>query len=344
MSEFAAAGQRFAILDHSPIGQMVLRDDLVVVFWNRCLESWTGVPRSELLGKSILDNYPHLGNAKYSGRLASLLKGGPPIIFSSQLHRYIIPAPLPGGKLRFQYTVVTTIPAFVPETHYAMFAIQDVTCLTEAIENHRKAHDWLMAEMEERRKTEEELVKSTEELTRLNRVLHESSMRDGLTGLYNHRYFFQVLNRDFSLARRNDNNYACLLLDLDYFKSINDSFGHPFGDEVLKGVAEIMQDRVRETDLVARYGGEEFAVLLPGTDLAGATLLAEDIRTKIAERVFRHGTDLVRVTVSIGVGSLREHGPESSLDLLTLTDKALYQAKTHGRNSVFVASVAPLEL
>lgn len=339
MSEFATAGQRFAILDHSPIGQMVLREDLVVVFWNRCLESWTGVPRSELLGKSILDYYPHLGNAKYSDRLASLLKGGPPIIFSSQLHRYIIPAPLPGGKFRFQYTVVTTIPAFVPDTHYAMFAIQDVTSLTEAIENHRKAHDWLLAEMGERRKTEAQLVKSTEELTRLNQILHESSIRDGLTGLYNHRYFFQILNRDFNLARRNDNNYACLLLDLDYFKKINDDYGHPFGDKVLKEVAAVMQERVRETDLVARYGGEEFAVLLPDTALSGATLLAEDIRTKIAERIFHHGADLVRVTVSIGVGSLREHGPETAHDLLTLTDKALYQAKTVGRNSVVVATI-----
>jgi diguanylate cyclase (GGDEF)-like protein/PAS domain S-box-containing protein len=341
MSEFVTASQRFAILDHAPIGQMVLRDDFVVVFWNRCLESWTGIPRAQLLGKSILDRYPHLGDAKYSDRLASLLKGGPPIIFSSQLHRHIIPASLPGGKSRFQYTVVTAIPAFVPDTHYAMFAIQDVTSLTEAIENHRKAHDCLLAEMEERRKTEAELVKTTEELTRLNQILHESSVRDGLTGLYNHRYFFQVLNRDFNLARRNESNYACLLLDLDYFKLINDSFGHPFGDEVLKGVAEVLLERIRETDLVARYGGEEFAVLLPDTDLAGATLLAEDIRAQIAERVFQHGADLVGVTVSIGVGSLREHSPESAHDLLTLTDQALYKAKTTGRNSVFVATIAP---
>jgi diguanylate cyclase (GGDEF)-like protein len=321
---------------------MVLRDDLVVVFWNRCLESWTGVPRAQLLGKSILDRYPHLGDAKYSLRLASLLKGGPPIVFSSQLHRHIIPAPLPGGKSRFQYTVVTAIPAFVPATHYAMFAIQDVTSLTEAIENHRQAHDCLLAEMAERRKTEAELVKTTEELTRLNQILHESSVRDGLTGLYNHRHFFEVLNRDFNLARRNGSDYTCLLLDLDHFKQINDSYGHPFGDEVLKGVAEVMRERIRETDLVARYGGEEFAILLPDTDLAGATLLAEDIRTKIAEQVFHHGADLVRVTVSIGVGSLREHGPETTHDLLTLTDKALYQAKTLGRISVVVATSAPV--
>lgn len=342
MNELETAVHRFAILDHSPIGQMVLREDMVVVFWNRCLESWTGVTRDQLLGKSILDHYPHLSDPKYAGRLTSLLNGGPPIIFSSQLHRHIIQAPLPGGKSRFQYTVVTAIPAFVPDTHYAMFAIQDVTSLTEAIENHRKAHDWLMAEMEERRKTEAELMKTTEELTRLNRILHESSIRDGLTGLFNHRYFFQVLNRDFTLARRNKSDYACLLLDLDHFKRINDTFGHPFGDEVLKGVAEVMLERVRGTDLVARYGGEEFAVLLPGADLEGATLLAETIRAKIAERVFIYGTDAVRVTVSIGVGSLHAHVPDSSQDLLAITDKALYRAKSAGRNAVFTAASSPV--
>lgn len=332
------AAERFALLDHSPIGHFVLNRDFTVLFWNKCLEAWTGIPRGQIVGESISARFPHLAEEKYVSRIKSTFGGGPPTIFSSQLHKQIIPAPLPGGKLRFQYTVVTALPEPADNSYHALFSIQDVTSLTEAIDNNRVVLQKALAEMEERRKVEAELVKYTEELKRLNRALKERSIRDGLTGLFNHRYFYYVLRRDFLLSNRNREDLACLLLDLDHFKEINDNHGHPFGDKVLKNVAARIGRIVRETDVVSRYGGEEFAILLPGTDLAGALVAAEKIRSRIGNRPFGHDALDIRVTVSIGIATCKEHRPPKPEDLLAFADKALYAAKAGGRNCVVAYS------
>ena len=346
------AETRFALLDHSPIGHFVLRSDFTILFWNRCLETWTGISRNQLLGQNIAHRFPHLGEEKYVHRIRSMFAGGPPTIFSSQLHRHIIPAPLPGGKFRFQYTVVTSVPdpdttcrdhgCHEPEVcndHggqgcYALFSIQDVTSLTEAIENNRAAYQKVQEEMLERRKAEAKLVKYTKELKTLNGALRERSIRDGLTGLFNHRHFYFVLRRDFLLSSRNHADLSCLLLDLDHFKEINDTHGHQFGDKVLKGVADRIMKGVRETDVVSRYGGEEFAILLPGTNIEGAQVIAEKVRTRIQNKPFLSNSVAVQVTVSIGVASCNRHHPPQPEDLLAFADKALYDAKRFGRNCI----------
>ena len=332
MEYIEKAAERFSILDHAPIGQFILRQDLVVLFWNRCLEAWTGIARETIVGSNILEHFPHLGTGRYAHRITEIFKGGPPTVFSSQLHKHIIPAGLPGGKFRFQYTVVTSIP--VPEggAFDAMFAIQDVTSLTEAIENHRLALNRAMAETEERRKAEAELATYAEELERLNRILEERSIRDGLTGLFNHRHFYQVFHRDFLLAERTGADIACILLDLDHFKRVNDTYGHPCGDHILKEAASLVQGVVRKTDLVARYGGEEFVILLPNTHLAGALVTAEHIRSKIEHHAFFHGSTAIRITASMGVAARRPHQALTAEELLACADQALYRAKAEGRN------------
>jgi diguanylate cyclase (GGDEF)-like protein/PAS domain S-box-containing protein len=326
-----------ALLDHSPIGHFVVRRDFMVVFWNRCLETWTGIPRGEIVGQSIVDWFPHLGEKKYATRIRSMFAGGPPTIFSSQLHKFLIPAPLPGGKFRIQYSVVTAIPD-PEEGYYALFSIQDVTSLTEAIEDHQFALQKVTEEMDERKKVEAKLVRYTEELKRLNTVLKERSIRDGLTGLFNHRYFYYFLRREFMLSTRSGTDLACLLLDLDNFKKLNDSYGHQFGDTVLKTVADRIGKTLRETDVVSRYGGEEFAILLPGTDLEGGVVIAEKIRARIENQAFPHTNLSVGVTVSIGVATGMAHNPAKPQDLLAFADNALYRAKAAGRNCVIVYS------
>ena len=182
----------------------------------------------------------------------------------------------------------------------------------------------------------QEIAEKATELERVNRVLQEQAIKDELTGLYNYRYFNKVLQRDFAMAVRGKSDYGCMLIDLDHFKEVNDSHGHPFGDLVLRGVGRILLEECRDTDVVARYGGEEFMVLLPDTDLDGSKIIAERIRARLESHVHVEGEHKRRVTASIGVASFLAHAPQSPQDLLAYADKALYQAKAEQRNRVVV--------
>ncbi|MBC7963277.1 MAG: diguanylate cyclase [Steroidobacteraceae bacterium] len=162
------------------------------------------------------------------------------------------------------------------------------------------------------------------------RALHEASISDELTGLRNRRFLMSRFNEEFERARRHNTPLGFLMMDLDHFKKINDSFGHPFGDLVLKGVAGIISGAMREYDVAARYGGEEFAVLVPETKRQDLVALAERIREQLENQDISDANSTVRVTVSIGVTSLDDNDtPET---LLKRADNALYQAKNEGRN------------
>lgn len=156
---------------------------------------------------------------------------------------------------------------------------------------------------------------------------------DGLTGLANRRVFFERLEAEILRSRRYEHGLALLLLDVDHFKKINDRFGHPAGDEVLRRVARTLAGLARETDLVARYGGEEFAVLLPSTDEAGGRHVAERARSGVAELVITWEEHPVAVRVSVGVTALE--GEEDTAEaLVARADQALYAAKQAGRDRV----------
>jgi two-component system, cell cycle response regulator len=171
--------------------------------------------------------------------------------------------------------------------------------------------------------------------------LQKLSVLDGLTLLHNHRYFQERLREEFRVAQRYDDALSLILVDLDHFKEINDRFGHPVGDDVLRKVARTLQQCVRETDIVARYGGEEFAVLLPRTPLTGAITVAERIWKDLGEQpVGSDGT--LRVTASLGLSGF-PHRTVLSADQLVLTaDEALYRAKREGRNRVCLHSQVPV--
>jgi diguanylate cyclase (GGDEF)-like protein len=173
-----------------------------------------------------------------------------------------------------------------------------------------------------------------QELNLLNKTLREQTSRDSLTGLYNHLYFQEMLRHEFLLAQRYKTELSCMMLDLDFFKDVNDTCGHPFGDLVLKVTAGHILREARNTDTVARYGGEEFAILLPNTDLEGATIIAERIRLRAQEHIHRSEGIAIRVTISIGLASNRAHSPQRPEELLAFADRALYQAKKAGRNRV----------
>jgi diguanylate cyclase (GGDEF)-like protein len=172
---------------------------------------------------------------------------------------------------------------------------------------------------------------------RLLRQLYESSTRDALTGAYNRRHFNDRLSAELAYALRHDANVALILIDIDHFKQINDTWGHPAGDAVLKRVAHNLQLRLRTEDLFARYGGEEFGVLLRGVHLAGATRLAERLRTTVAAVPTVWRGKPIPVTVSAGCATLRCGAPRSESGLLDTADRRLYLAKKRGRNRVISA-------
>ena len=165
----------------------------------------------------------------------------------------------------------------------------------------------------------------------------EEARRDGLTGLFNRRYFVDRMAQELKRAQRSGNSLTLLMLDIDYFKRINDTHGHLAGDACLRVLAKTLTERVRRAgDFVARYGGEEFAVVLPNTDAAGARELAEDIRRQMAALADKRQTPYP-VTVSIGVATSSPGGEDSVESLIETADRFLYRAKDEGRNRVVAA-------
>jgi diguanylate cyclase (GGDEF)-like protein len=173
---------------------------------------------------------------------------------------------------------------------------------------------------------------------RLRNALRDQSIRDPLTGLFNRRYIEESLEREIARASRNATAVALLILDLDHFKSMNDTYGHGAGDRMLRELGAILRLRSRTEDVAARYGGEEFLLMLPGMDKIAAVQRAEELRLAISEiQLFDAGIDLPPVTVSIGVATYPDHGRTVD-DLLRSADKALYRAKNAGRDRVVLVS------
>jgi diguanylate cyclase (GGDEF)-like protein len=168
-------------------------------------------------------------------------------------------------------------------------------------------------------------------------LLSRKAMIDGLTGMFNRAYFEQRLGQNLSMTARGGYSFGCLLIDVDHFKSINDRFGHPFGDRVLRNVGAALTANCRREDVVCRYGGEEFAVLTLGTIRDGASALAERLRTAVEQIAFSHGGRRVQVTCSVGVSDTTT-GPPA--DIVACADQCLYKAKQAGRNRVVLASAS----
>ena len=167
MSESRAIENEFGYLDLAPIGMFVLREDSIVLHWNRCLEDWTGIPRHKIVGSKSTSFFPDLAAPKYVGRLRGVFEGGPPVIFSSQLHTYIIPAPLRDGHARIQHTTVTAMPT-VDGTFHALFAIQDVTHLVQRLREYRRMRDRAVQEADERERAERKVRHYAAELEERN--------------------------------------------------------------------------------------------------------------------------------------------------------------------------------
>jgi len=163
--------------------------------------------------------------------------------------------------------------------------------------------------------------------------IYRMTIVDGLTQIHNKRALFEALEKELMRARRYDRDLSLLMFDIDFFKRINDQYGHLAGDHVLRELARIVQERIRREEVFARYGGEEFVILLPETPLPGAAALAESLRARVANHAFVFQGERIPVTVSIGTALLGENDKVAA-DLIQRADEKLYEAKRGGRNRV----------
>jgi two-component system cell cycle response regulator len=166
------------------------------------------------------------------------------------------------------------------------------------------------------------------------RQMYESALRDGLTKIFNKKYFADRLESEFAYAARHRTALSLVMFDIDHFKRINDTHGHLAGDYALATLARVVSETIRQEDVFARYGGEEFAVICRGIDLAGAVAFGERIRKSVDAQEFVYNGVPLRVTVSVGVATLPELGMKEAAELVGAADDALYEAKRQGRNRV----------
>ncbi len=223
-----------------------------------------------------------------------------------------------GEAIRF---VINASPILSPEgkAQGVLITLDDITEIEEQ-------NVQLESMVQRLRANKAELEEHKKELTFL-------ATRDALTGCLNRRSFSEQFEALFKAAREDDSELACIMVDLDHFKSVNDNFGHATGDEVIKLLAEVLKMNTRKEDLVGRYGGEEFCVVLPGMSIDIAVKVAERIRLRVKDESSKRYENGPRVTASIGVASIRDN-PEDPAALNNLADEALYAAKQNGRNRV----------
>lgn len=181
---------------------------------------------------------------------------------------------------------------------------------------------------------ETEVKKRTAELVNAKNRLQELSTTDELTGLYNYRYLMFALESELERTLRYNRSLSLMMLDLDYFKSLNDTFGHQCGNFVIKTVAQLLKRKVRRTDIVARYGGDELSIILTETDKARSLEVAEKLKAVISGHAFNWQGKALDVRISIGLATVPEQGIDNAYDLINAADYALYEAKEAGRNSI----------
>ncbi len=215
---------------------------------------------------------------------------------------------------------IISIPLFVQHRPFGVFAI-----VSPRAEISNAEKDFLTMYARQ--------IETAINISDLFKAVKEQAITDGLTGLYNRRYFEEQLGKEASRAQRQGQPFSVIGLDLDYLKQINDKFGHSFGDLAIRTVADVLKKTARTIDIAARMGGEEFNILLPGIESEGAAIAAERIRKALEECEL---DTIGKITASVGVATFLEHSDNVD-EVLELTDQAMYQSKRDGRNRVTIA-------
>ena len=243
-----------------------------------------------------------------------------------------------GGNLKNRPPEMVAIIPISIRDKYTGTLILRVTAPREGLSDRDLSFCVVLAKAASKILTNAKLVES---LRLANVELEKLATTDGLTGIYNHRYFYNRLDEEFNIAMRYNVSLACIMIDIDYFKNVNDTYGHREGDKILIELAVIMNRTIRKTDIAVRYGGEEFALLLPHTNEEGALFQAERVRMAVREHRFSGLSKDLNLTISLGIATSQKENIKTAEDLVRFADKALYEAKKRGRdNSVLYSQDA----
>ena len=299
-----------------PVGVFILDREGRIRYWNGWLTEKTGQAASTVEGRRLEEVFEGATNDRFYFAVEQAIEYKIPQVLSQALNHYLIPIAIPRsgrhGVPRMQQQVKVMPLGGRDKQAYALVIVQDVT---------------------------ENVIRSSA-LTEMVQKFRDVSLRDPLTNLFNRRFMWEWLLHHIKEAERYHSDVACLMLDIDGFKALNDYYGHQRGDEILKGFARVVGEELRESDILVRYGGEEFAGFLPRCDLARAVTTAQRILEKVRRtRIGRLAAETI--TCSIGVAVYEAKRPVTSEELLREADRRLYEAKGGGKNRVMPPAAMP---
>ncbi len=334
------------ILDLCQLGIVVLNKKREVIFWNAWMKRASNLDREQVLGKSLETIFPAMKDRRLFKAIDDALTKGISALLSQTLHRnplplVTLPSPDDPQETTMEQSIMVS-PLIISATeHYCLIQILDVTASVRRERLLRKKHQEAQRAQQDAEQAQQAAEKARRHLELINQELQRLSTIDPLTGVANRRRFEEFFEQQWRATLREHQPLSIILIDIDYFKRYNDYYGHQGGDACLRQVAEALRGSVeRPLDLVARYGGEEFVTLLPNTDAKGALQVAEKQRRMIEQLGIPHPqTTGNLLTISGGTATIYPTRQAKPQDVVAAADKALYQAKSEGRNRIISAGV-----
>lgn len=305
--DFSELHWLLAIVQSIDVGIVVLDLECQVQVWNSFMENRSGVQSKDAIDRSFFELFPEVDQEWFSRKLGRVVALGTPAFTIWKQRPYLVRfknyQPITGqGEFMFQNTTLLPLRSSNSEIHHVCLVIYDVT----------------------------DVAINSQALQGANAQLQHLSRTDHLTQLYNRGHWEQSVELAY---QRQSHGMSLVMLDIDHFKSINDRYGHPAGDAVIRQVSTLIRQHVRAGDVAGRYGGEEFALLLPHTDHDGACKLAERLRQAVEHQEVIYQGQSIRFTISLGVASL-DRPTQDHRCLIGWADQALYASKHAGRNRV----------
>ncbi|WP_334597795.1 sensor domain-containing diguanylate cyclase [Pseudomonas alvandae] len=301
-----------AIVQSIDVGVVVLDREYRVQVWNTFMENRSGVQPKDAQNRNFFSLFPEIDRQWFSRKVESVATLGTPAFTVWEQRPYL---------MRFK--------SYQPITGQEEFMYQNTTLLPLRSPDNRINHICLVMY------DVTDVATNRHQIQAANAQLQLLSSTDRLTGLYNRGHWEGSLKAAYARHQRYGNALSLVMLDIDHFKHVNDTYGHQAGDKVIEQLAQLLREHARESDVAGRYGGEEFGVVLSDTDRAGARIFAERLRQAVEHLLVQYNGQDIRFTISLGVADLSAPANDHA-ELIARADQALYTSKKTGRNRVTV--------